>query len=403
MKAMRFIKTATIFSILFSQYLTNLYGQKTDVNAISQGPLAKSNIYWFGEGHATASNYDIAFDFYSKVDSEVRIDYILLESNFLQTHYLNKYIYSGDTNLLDLSFSTSVGTFGWTKEHKAYYERIFAREQQKPKEERIQFVGIDIEHSYWHTHRFLIDSILPTTISDSNRVISRIRQPLRYGRDFLDYYTKLYDDVVQNEAAYLSILGEQLDLVKYIIKNIYNITYCQSLSDAAWNRTRDSLIYQNFKWHNERLHFAQKVSFGLWGTDHIFQAPTKDGTTFIAAHIKNKNPEITQTGYRMLYTNCTFNLPTFFVPPFARWMLGKRNYIRTKALNNDRIWSKVPGMSFLKKRRNKELIYPLNVNSVTTGINLVGNKKKGYQNSDYFQYVILVRKSPACTPLKANF
>ncbi len=400
---MKLIRSIIFLTILCCQNSTYLFGQPSSENRLIQNSIPKSNIYWLGEGHATASNYDIAFDLFCKIDSAVGVDYILLESNYLQTHYLNKYLKSGDSNLLDLAFSTSVGTFGWTKEHKAYYENIYAHEQKKTKENRIQFVGIDIEHGYWHTHKFLIDSLIPLTISDSNRIISQIRQPLRYSKDFFNYYTKLYDDVIQNEVAYKSMLGGQFEVTKYLIKNIYNITYCQSLPDNLWDVTRDSLIYENFKYYNERLQFKDKVSFGLWGTDHIFQATTKKGITYIAAHIKNNETEISQISYRMLYTKSSFNMPTFFVPNFARWIFGEKHYFKTKALNNDRIWSKVSGISFLKKRKNIGFNYPLSVDSIPQKIDLVGNRKKGYQNRDYFQYIILVRNSPACTPLKNQF
>jgi hypothetical protein len=397
---MRLFKAIIILYVVSFQPIPYLFGQTSKENNSAQIPTPKSNIYWLGEGHATALNYDIAFDLYCKIDSAFGVNYILLESNFLQTHYLNKYMKSGDSKVLDLAFSTTVGTFGWTKEHKAYYERIYAHEQNKTKEKRIQFVGIDIEHGYWHTHKFLVDSLVPSTISDSNRIISKIRKPLSSSTDFLNYYKRLYDDVIKNEEAYKSILVEKYELVKYLIKNIYNITYCQSLPSSLWNNTRDSLIYENFKWHNECLNFGNNVAFGLWGTDHIFQAKTKDGTTFIAGHIANKQPEISQTGYRMLYTKSSFNLPTFFIPGFARWIFRDKKYIKIKSLNNDKIWAKVSGMRFLKKRKNRGFNYPLHVDSIPKKINLVGNRKSEYPNSDYFQYIILVRNSPACTPLK---
>jgi hypothetical protein len=397
------LKAAIIVIILFNHCSINLFAQINGVNNITHVAIPKSNMYWLSEAHGTTSNYDIAFDLFSKIDSAVGVDYILLESNYLQTYYLNKYMKSGDSFMLDLAFSTSVGTFGWTKEHKSYYERIYDYEKKKSKENRIHFVGIDIEHAYWHSHKFLIDSILPSKFSDSNMLISRIRQPLRYNIDYFNYYSHLYDDILKNEDSYRLLLGENFDIAKYLVKNIYNITYCMNLPSKSWNNTRDSLIYENLKWFNDRLHFAQKVSFGLWGTDHIFQSPTKNGTTFIAAHIKNKNPTIIQTGYRMLYSKCSFNMPTFFVPRFARWIFGKRNYISTKAFNNDKIWSKVSGIGFLKNRKSRYMNYPLNVDSVPKQINLVGNRKDIYQNSDYFQYVILVRNSPACKPLKEYF
>ena len=403
MRDMKLLKEIIILSILCWQSTPFLFGQTSKTNILAQIPIPKSNIYWLGEGHATASNYDIAFDLYCKIDSAVKVDYILLESNYLQTHYLNKYMKSGDSLMLDLAFSTTVGSFGWTKERKAYYEKIYGYEKKKPKVNRIQFVGIDIEHSYWHSHKFLIDSLLLSTISDSNKVISRIRQPLRYSIDYFKYYSQLYDDILKNESSYRLMLGERFDVVKYLVKNIYNITYCQSLPDKLWDVTRDSLIYENFNWQNEHLQFADKVSFGLWGTDHIFQSPTKEETIFIAAHIKNKHSEITQTGFRMLYTKCSFNMPTFFVPNFARWIFGKKHYFKTKALNNDKIWSKVSGISFLKKRKNRDLNYPLHVDSIPQKIDVVGERKKGYQNREYFQYIILVKNSPACIPLKNQF
>jgi len=400
---MKLFKAIGLLYILCWQFAPFSFGQSRNENIFVQTQIPRSNIYWLGEGHATALNYNIAVDLYRKIDSTFGVDYILLESNFLQTHYLNKYLRSGDNSVLDLAFSTSVGTFGWTKEHKAYYEKIYLYEQNKPTEKRIQFVGIDIEHGYWHTHKYLIDSLLSTIKLDSNRLISRIWQSLKTNSDYLDYYASLYTDILQNDETYKSTLGERFELVKYLVKNIYNITYSQSLPSSMWNNTRDSLIYENFKWHNERLHFADKVSFGLWGTDHVFQAKTKEGTTYIAGHIAIKQSEISQKSYRMLYTKSSFNLPTFFIPKFARWIFGNKKYIRTKAFNNDKIWSKVPGIKFFKKRKNHDFTYPLSIDSLPSKIDVVGNKMKGYQNNNYFQYIILVRNSPACTPLKKQF
>ena len=402
MKDMHSLKEVLILSILSLQLTVYSFGQASKTNDIAQIPIPKSNIFWLGEAHGTASNYDIAFDLYCKIDSSVGVDYILLESNYLQTHYLNKYMKSGDSLMLGLAFSSSVGTFGWTKEHKAYYEKIYDHEKKKPEENRILFVGLDIEHSYWYSHKFLIDSLLPSTIAGSNKVISRIKKPLQHNIDYFNYYSQLYEDLLKNEGDYRSILGENYDVVKYLVKNIYNITYCNTLPSSSWNNTRDSLIYENFKYYNERLTFKDKVSFGLWGTGHIFQSPTKKGTTFIAAHIKKNHSEIMQTGFRMIYTKSSFALPTFFIPRFARWMFGKRKYISTRAFNNDKIWSKVPGTRYLKKRKNRDLNYPLNVESVPKKINLVGNIIHGNHNSDYFQYIILVNNSKACTPLKTN-
>ena len=50
------------------------------------------------------------------------------------------------------------------------------------------------------------------------------------------------------------MLGERFDVVKYLVKNIYNITYCQSLPDKLWDVTRDSLIYENFNYHPRTYH-----------------------------------------------------------------------------------------------------------------------------------------------------
>lgn len=163
------------------------------------------------------------------------------------------------------------------------------------------------------------------------------------------------------------------------------------------------MIYENFKWNDERLHFANKVSIGLWGVDHILQSEANKGTTFITAHIKNKEPNISRTGYILMYTKCSFNVPTFYVPSFARWILGEKKYFETKALNNDKLWFKIPGVKYLNKKKNNKLIYPLSLANILNRINLVGNRKKDAKNSDYFQYVILVRNAPACSPLKRKF
>jgi hypothetical protein len=362
--------------------------------------LPVSNIYWLGEAHGTKDNYEMAFQLYKYIDSIKPINYIIVESGFLAAHYLNQYICTGDTNKLNLCFNSNPGTFGWTKEHKLYYERIYESEKNKSVKDRIKFVDIDIEHGYWNTHKYLIDSIILKNIFDSTLTISRIHDAVKVGNEYASYYNELYNDINSKENSYKDILGKNFETVKYIVRNICFIKFCQSKPDKEWDKLRDSLIYENFRYKNLELKFADKVSFAFWGNDHVLQAESKNGTNFIASRIKKNNSEIKQTSYYTLYSNCHFNTPTFFLPNFIRWLYGNKPYFITKGMNNDKIWVKVNGTKYLRKKNNTEHNYPINIGQLPKNLDFVYGRKTEKNNSEYIQYVILIRKSKACVPLR---
>lgn len=286
--------------------------EKRETNKLAINDIPESNIYWLGESHGTRKNYGLAYQLYTYIDSAKHIDYFLTECGFLQAHYLNQYIISGDTNKLNAAFRLNTGTFGWTKEHKSFYESIYHHEKTKSITDRIKFIDIDIEHGYWNTHRYLLDSLVPRRISDTTLVLSKINSAIKIGNEYNAYYNSLYNDMIKRESAYKSILNQNFETLKYIVRNICYIKFCQGQPDKDWDKLRDSLIYKNFSYKNSYLNFKDYKSFAFWGNDHVLQAETKTDVRFIASRIKRNNPEIMQTSFYTLYSDCHFNTPTFF-------------------------------------------------------------------------------------------
>lgn len=107
-----------------------------------------------------------------------------------------------------------------------------------------------------------------------------------------------------------------------------------------------------------------------------------------------------QTSFYTLYSDCHFNTPTFFLPGFIRWFYGRKPYFITKGMNNDKIWVKVNGTKLLKKKIENENDYIVNkIELLPDRFDFINGRKREVRNLDYIQYVILVRKSDACTPL----
>ena len=381
------------------------FGQINNLDAVSDS-LVKDippdvNLVWLGESHGTKLNTELAFEWFQKLDQKRKVDYLLLESGFLDGEELNRFMATGDSTILIRKMHKHGGTFEWTKEKYQYYLNIFRSQKDKPVSERTRFIGIDIAHDFWNYHAFIRDSILPRFQVDSSLAISRFPARLSNFADYQNYYRSLNEDIQNKDLFYRKKFAGDYERLWYLVRNVHFLFLSKSASSSGrWNQVRDSLIYENFKVFQARIDFKNSCSFAFWGQDHVLQEKSKSNTEFISCRIKKNNPELKQYSCYLLYSKSTFNLPAFFIPKALRIFFGKKPYVKTAGLNNDKIFVRLSGTRYLKKKCSKNQNYCFFSTASLPDRYDYLRRQKGISNRAYVQSVVLIRNSLASQPLQ---
>jgi hypothetical protein len=363
--------------------------------------FSETNIYWIGEMHGTIGNYDIAIKYFKYLVESQGIDYILIEDSFLGETLLNKYLETGNKQFLNESFIKSKGTMAYNEENKAYLTKIYQIYKQRPSNKRFKFVSIDVEHSYNSSHRYLKQGMGKCNISDSTLVLHNfIDREIKTNAEFISFYRELNKDLVEREQDYRTALGLYYDSCYYMVRNInYYIILAES-NGKNWNKVRDSLIYENFKYKDKFMDFRSKKSFAFWGVNHCYQSEIKGDDKCIAAWISGHNPEFLQHTTVILYSKCKFILPRYWVPKGLRFAFNEidDNFFVSKFQNNDIVYAKLKDIKHLKRVQSSNISL-WRVSDFPPDWNFIIKKKKNLKTADYIQNVILLMKSEHCTPL----
>ena len=380
-----------IFAMLFSTFTVKAQSTIEDFLNAHIDSLKNSNIIWLGEMHGTQKSFDIAYEMLATLDDQLEIDYLLLEYSYITEVQLNHYLETGNEDVLNKIMESFKKTFSYTEEQKSFLKKLYEFNLTRPKDRKLKTISIDIEHQWPYTHRQIIKNYEKKIPADSSLLIYDIKNRT----DYPTFYSQLLEDLEKNEALYRNLYKDDYYYLYYAVRNIhYRFLTSQSKN---FNDTRDSLIYENFKYRNTKTDLSYTTSFAIWGRDHTYQYKTQK-TNWIASKIKMHNPEINQTTFSCLYSHSKFNIPTTLAPGFLRW-LYKGDYTTTNLMNNDNMFAKINGTKRLTSKAISDVTF-FDIQELPENKDFVYKRDKTQRNADYLQYIILVMNSPACQPLQ---
>lgn len=358
----------------------------------------ETNIFWLGEFHGTKLNFEVSFNIFKHLVETVGISHILLESTFFNEIHLNKYLKTGNEKYLEIIYSNSNKTFSYNKESREYYKKIYELNITLEPEKRFDFVSLDVEHNFIASHKYIKECVNKHIGENSSLLISQI-DTLRFNtrRDYALFYRDLKNDIRKNEDEYKKLLNTYLDTLDYMVNNIW-FNFVSSWSQD-YNNFRDSLIWVNFSTRDSVLNFGTKKSFGKWGMNHIYQSRTKDNVGWLAYRIRENHKDIKQNSTVMLYSDCEFMMPSFYVPQGLKFLFGarKKDFINVRVFNSTRRPIKIKGTKKLVENSLSDITF-WEVKALPEKINLVHKKARDKETIDYFQNVILIRNSKATKP-----
>lgn len=286
----------------FENYLKNNRTNIDLVNADSFSELSVidqdiegKEIFLTGESHGFKSNSQLEMKFLKYFKAKTNFKYLLSEDSYSNTYYINQYLKSGDEEILKTVFKETEGTFFWTKDRYEFFKKLYTYNQSLPKADQIEMVGVDIEHQ-WRTSFKFLNELLPENdppkaLTESIKKLESIYITTKNATDMSLVKASsqsLQDDIIQHNDAFRAYLAEDFDAFKHVNDNILNALDAYSKSDEQWNSTRDAYIYNNFKKLHTKL--PKGKYYGQWGLNHIYQTKEED-TLWFAAHLNKSESE----------------------------------------------------------------------------------------------------------------
>ncbi|MGL5712619.1 MAG: hypothetical protein ACRCXT_02505 [Paraclostridium sp.] len=242
---------------------------------ILEKDLKGKKVILAGEYHNLDKNEKLQINFLKYLQKEVNVNYILEEGGYADAYFLNKYLESGNEEILKNYFNVYKGQKLYTKERYNYFIEVYKLNQTLPKDEQIKVVGADVESQA--TYEYLTDVMKENTsiTNELKELIGKLKD-FDYSSkgsyiDIIDILEKVNKDIKDNEEAYKNILkeDEEFDGFKLAISNLIDFTDCAIADINDKYNLRDKYIYENFKLIDSKLQDA--IYFGQWGADHTLQ------------------------------------------------------------------------------------------------------------------------------------
>jgi len=364
------------------------------------------NIIGFGALHGSAKTYDAELSLISSLLEKKLLDYYIIETNYSQAYYFQKYIETGDEELLKeliLAFQTIVSQEG-TVETFNHWKNIRKLNLKYPN--KFKVIGCDVVNEY----RFPIKHILYLTKdSDTWNEREKLKKlSTTVGVDFsisneeVNLIVESFvQDYLDNKTKYIELITE-IDIFDHVIGNIN----CNFEAE----REREKIIFENYMFINKRFNLSHKKQFAKYGYFHIQKAREGNYPSFFTRLIENnvyqRDKVITIMGYltksKVLWDKKYDKSGNY------------KTYTTKAGFGISDYWKEYfTGIKNLKKTKLSDLtMYKLNEQSspYALGVDLVEIKMflkdynstqlKGKNTIEFIDYAILISKSKEQVPIE---
>lgn len=367
----------------------------------------QNDVFLVGEIHGFAASQGIDLAMLKHLNKRVGLRYYLAEMDCGQAALLNSYLDTGNRVLLDSLFQcflkqTHSGSSQWGNQQ--FYDKLVsirAYNQTLPPNARIQFLGVDWFQSNGQLAIPMLKQIItdrpttPHTLLDSLRLLVVQDSSLTLKKLF-PFADRINTDYLAHKEEYKAIFGNRLLEFRQ---------FFQTLSCANRKMSRDDIAAHMTRFLVDELGLMHEKLYGLWGTTHILQAGVNNQPTFSGL--------LKAAGRRVVTINTLYKDSEVLLHrdavPFIFRKKGQE-FVRSKYLNSDGPVFKIDGFSNLEPvcAPNTTTLIRLDAPqspylktvslvkmSGITGSKITPNDPEHNVTTNFFQYVFVVRNSPA--------
>ncbi|WP_346917541.1 hypothetical protein [Clostridium sp.] len=278
------------------------YENYSDINFLDED-IKDKKVVFTNEVHGANENADIQYKFASYLIDNWDCKYLLLEMGYAEGEIINKYVQTGDEELLKNFSNIWLCKFN-NVSYIEYLKKLHAKNKDLPEDKKIIIKGVDsIESS--ETVGMYIDLLIedhPNLSKEQITALNSFKKQITeciisdvhgWGgeeniKNILSAVKEISDTINENNKSYKEVLGDNLFSISFILNNIknsqdFNFITAQSVtSDKEWYETRDKYTYENFKKLDE--YFNMDKCYMHYGIQHVYQKEI-NGIKFLAAYL----------------------------------------------------------------------------------------------------------------------
>jgi hypothetical protein len=264
-----------------------------------------------GEMHGTKASYTFITDLLQEISKNESFQYLLLEHDIVSAIEINKYIQSGNQKFLNNFFKDLQGTFAYNLSYYSFFESLYWI--NKKKEKKLTVIGIDIQQPIGKGFTY-IQSLIDDYKIDIQYQLPILAEVLKKWKsktpiqDLITFVPKLWEECKSMPIHYDKPFRKQQEEIKYIIRNIHFSLYCSI--NKNYNEARDSCMFLNFDYFNQKYQLNQLLTLGFFGRSHAHKSANTNYNT-LTARITKHEPSLNIQTICLFYNtaSCKFILP----------------------------------------------------------------------------------------------
>lgn len=349
-------------------------------------------IYLAGEQHSVGVNYDLFFKFIKFFKVKANIKYILIEDSYGISYLLNKYIETGNEDILEKVFSYYYGySVLWTKEIHEFWIKFRKYNNSLTDEDKMIILGIDVANAEGSNidvlNQIIPDKDIPEKIklyinnikSLNNKIIHNVYY------DHIKMLREIYNSISLYKDIYQKYWNENFFDFEFLMKGIIDSLNLNGLTIFTRAIKRDEIMYENFLRLYNR--FPQGKYFGQTGFFHVVALKSDLINTLAHRLNKQESTPVKNKVLSIIY-----------------------RYKNSRALSVNSAEKKY---SDYDVNNSPELFDSFTQSNASVLFNLIGKdspfkhgeytdvvKTKDYPTSELFQFMVIVSDSEAMKPLK---
>ncbi len=345
-------------------------------------------IFLTGECHGIKANYALKMAFLKHLKKQVKIRYLIEETSFLTSYYINQYLQSGDEKLLnEIVYMPRVP---YSKDAKEYFKKLYEYNKTLDAQDKLTVIGIDYESNFYRAVKLMAD-IIPNTeppekIKEIVCELIALKESLETSftnkYKVKEYSERVIESISKNRAEYKEYFGDNFYIFELVNKNIVDLNRIDKLSTSAsrmdFLKARDQMFYDNFRILENNLPYGRY--YGQLGNVHVFQDDL-NGVKSFATLLNQPESKYHNKIYSVVYNYkyCQFD--------------------SNKSGSQDITYLYFEDLLGLKQKEGDFLIVDFNEetsdNEFIPMINIFTGEKLNKPVSDYFQQLVIINKSKA--------
>ncbi|WP_044003227.1 erythromycin esterase family protein [Hymenobacter swuensis] len=364
-----------------------------------------NQLFLLGEAHGTERPQEIDLALLQHLNQRAGVRTYVGELDCANAYFLNEYLRTGKETTLDLAFRSwqADGSQWANTAMRAKFQKLRSWNQTLPAQRRIKVLGIDQLQDLPLAAEYL-------------RVLTRGLMLPPAVRGQLDSVATWLQRENGEQAAGGATRAMRVLAGSKPDKALFDLTHL--LRNVAYDRrnmvVRERNIFANFRELYLGLHLEGEKLYGMWGLAHVLQSPMQSGTTLFAGLVRQSDLPVRDKVVSLLcvFSECQLLMPTSFLP--VAWQAPGQRFTPSDKFNHDGPLTRIAGLEELKRRTQpgSTTIFRLNAPTATTNrqpirVTYAPGIPAGQQirfradlpATAYVQYLVLVRNSPALTPL----